>query len=142
MRFIKVEILHKDRPAFPESRDVLIRKIIHRGGDKTSENFMELCKLLWGLGGSCKNMSSPVFPFTLISILYKVSRTSSVVSTIVLIISVMTNCTTVYPLRCLPLAVLQQSLKVHLLPTQMTNHSVGRTFPKAAAQKMHRLITS
>lgn len=71
MRFIKVEILHKDRPAFPESRDVLIRKIIHRGGDKTSENFMELCKLLWGLGGSCKNVSSPVFPFTLISILYK-----------------------------------------------------------------------
>lgn len=138
MRFIKVEILHKDRPAFPESRDVLIRKIIHRGGDKTSENFMELCKLLWGLGGSCKNMSSPVFPFTLISILYKVSRTSSVVSTIVLITSV----TKVYPPRCLPLAVLQQSLKVHLLPTQMTNHSVGRTFPKAAAQKMHRLITS
>lgn len=138
MRFIKVEILHKDRPAFPESRDVLIRKIIHRGGDKTSENFMELCKLLWGLGGSCKNVSSPVFPFTLISILYKVSRTSSVVSTIVLIISV----TKVYPLRCLPLAVLQQSLKVHLLPTQMTNHSVGRTFPKAAAQKMHRLLTS
>lgn len=129
MRFIKVEILHKDRPAFPESRDVLIRKIIHRGGDKTSENFMELCKLLWGLGGSCKNVSSPVFPFTLISILYKVSKTSSVVSTIVLITSV----TKVYPLRCLPLAVLQQSLKVHLLPTQMTNHSVGRTFPKAAA---------
>lgn len=138
MRFIKVEILHKDRPAFPESRDVLIRKIIHRGGDKTSENFMELCKLLQGLGGSCKNVSSPVFPFTLISILYKVSRTSSVVSTIVLIISV----TKVYPLRCLPLAVLQQSLKVHLLPTQMTNHSVDRTFPKAAAQKMHRLFTS
>lgn len=48
-----------------------------------------------------------------------------------------------YPLKCLelPLAVLQQSLKVHLLPTQVRNQSVDKT-SKKAGQKMHRVITN